>query len=229
MASNRKTYFQAISQYFVVSEWKRQVVIEQTRFLSTVFLCSEFTLENTYSSVNFCGKNVCGNFYLRELIFADRKTNRNATWYMKSWLTQGSSDRRVALPPKTTFLQYQWVYSLPRSRFLGCHVTLRGTLRDIPKTAERETTGLKWFFFRRLSGCLSSPLPRYRVVNVSPLLLYALSNNPRIVLCTQPEDTHVNKIISLIMHCTEYLLPVFLGAKILQLIVEISTSCRFLK
>ena len=44
------------------SEWKRQVVIEQTRFLSTVFLCSEFKLEYIYSGVNFCGKNVCGIF-----------------------------------------------------------------------------------------------------------------------------------------------------------------------
>ena len=35
-------------------------MIEQTRFLSTVFLCSEFKLENIYSGVNFCGKNVCG-------------------------------------------------------------------------------------------------------------------------------------------------------------------------
>ena len=53
-----------------------QVVIEQTRFPSTVFLRSEFKLENIYSGVNFCGKNVCGNFYLRELIFADRWKNR---------------------------------------------------------------------------------------------------------------------------------------------------------
>ena len=52
-------------------------MIEQTRFLSTVFLCSEFKLENIYSGVNFCGKNVCGNFYSRELIsFADRWKNR---------------------------------------------------------------------------------------------------------------------------------------------------------
>ena len=71
-------------------------------------------------------------------------------------------------------------------------------------------------FFRRLSGCLCSPLRRYRVVNVSPLLSYALSNNPRIVYCTQPEDAHVNNIISLIMHWTVYLLPVFSFAKILQ-------------
>ena len=54
----------------------RQIVIRQTRFLSTVFLCSEFKLENIYFGVNFCGKNVCGNLYLRELIFADRWKNR---------------------------------------------------------------------------------------------------------------------------------------------------------
>ena len=49
-------------------------MIEQTRFLTTVFLCSEFKLANIYSGVNFCG-----NFYLsylRELIFADRWKNR---------------------------------------------------------------------------------------------------------------------------------------------------------
>ena len=51
-------------------------MIEQTRFLSTVFLCSEFKLEYIYSRVNFCGKNVSGNFYLRELIFADRWKKR---------------------------------------------------------------------------------------------------------------------------------------------------------
>ena len=42
-------------------------MIEQTRFLSTVFLCSEFKLENIYSGGNFCRKNVCGNLYLREV------------------------------------------------------------------------------------------------------------------------------------------------------------------
>ena len=41
-------------------------MIEQTRFLSTVFLGSEFKLENIYSGVNFYGKNVRDNFYLRE-------------------------------------------------------------------------------------------------------------------------------------------------------------------
>ena len=40
-------------------------MIEQTRFLSTVLLCSEFKLGNIYPGVNFCG-----SFYLRELIFA---------------------------------------------------------------------------------------------------------------------------------------------------------------
>ena len=54
----------------------RIFVIGQTRLLSTVFLCNEFKLENIYFGINFCGKNVCGNFYLRELIFADRWKNR---------------------------------------------------------------------------------------------------------------------------------------------------------
>ena len=31
-------------------------MIERTRFRSTVFLCSEFKLENIYSGVNFAGK-----------------------------------------------------------------------------------------------------------------------------------------------------------------------------
>ena len=46
-------------------------MIEQTRFLSIVFLGREFKLENSYSELNFCRKKVCGNFYLRELILAD--------------------------------------------------------------------------------------------------------------------------------------------------------------
>ena len=84
---NRNAYFQTIlgqyyglRQYFIVyrfvSERKRQVVIEQTRFLSTVFLCSKFKSENIYSGVNFCGKMFCGDFYLRELIFVDRWKKR---------------------------------------------------------------------------------------------------------------------------------------------------------
>ena len=37
---------------------------------------NEFTLENICSGVKFFGKNVCGEFYLRQLIFADRWKNR---------------------------------------------------------------------------------------------------------------------------------------------------------
>ena len=62
-------------------------IIELTWFLSTVFLCSEFKLENIFSRVNFCRKNVCSSFYLgepggpwRELIFADRWKNRKAIY-----------------------------------------------------------------------------------------------------------------------------------------------------
>ena len=44
-----KQYY-GVRQYFIVyrfvSERKRQVVIEQTRLLNTVFLCSEIKLEN---------------------------------------------------------------------------------------------------------------------------------------------------------------------------------------
>ena len=83
--------------YLFVSEWKRQVVIEQTWFLYfwlanlsqrilketgcnwtdmiSVFLVSEFKSEDIYSRVNYCGKNVCGNFPLWELIFADHWKN----------------------------------------------------------------------------------------------------------------------------------------------------------
>ena len=38
-------------------------MIEQTHFLSTALLCSEFKLEYVCSGVNFCGKNVWGNFF----------------------------------------------------------------------------------------------------------------------------------------------------------------------
>ena len=55
-------------------------MIEQTRFLSTVFLCSsEFKVENVYPGVNFCGKSACSNFNLPELIFADRWKNRTVS------------------------------------------------------------------------------------------------------------------------------------------------------
>ena len=49
--------------YRLVSEQTRQVVIiEQRQFLSTPFLCSKFKLQNIYSGVNFCRKNVYRNF-----------------------------------------------------------------------------------------------------------------------------------------------------------------------
>ena len=60
-------------------------MIEQTRFRSTIFLCREFKLENIYSGINFYGKSMCDNFYLRELIFADRWKNR------KNCLPHGTS------------------------------------------------------------------------------------------------------------------------------------------
>ena len=46
-------------------------MIEQTRFLSSAFLCSELKLKNIYSGVNFLGKKmfavifIGGNFFLR--------------------------------------------------------------------------------------------------------------------------------------------------------------------
>ena len=46
---NRNTYFQTILSVrnsVFVSEKRRPVVIEQTRFPGTVFLCSEFKFEN---------------------------------------------------------------------------------------------------------------------------------------------------------------------------------------
>ena len=38
-------------------------MIEQTQFLSTVFLCSEFKLEDIYSGVDLLGKKFCANFF----------------------------------------------------------------------------------------------------------------------------------------------------------------------
>ena len=55
-------------------------MIEQTRFLSTAFLCSELKLEYIYSGINFCGKNACGNFLagttVSYCVFADRWKKR---------------------------------------------------------------------------------------------------------------------------------------------------------
>ena len=52
-------------------------MIEQTRFLTTVFLCNELKLEDIYSGANVCGKNVCGNFLGGNYcVFADRWKKR---------------------------------------------------------------------------------------------------------------------------------------------------------
>ena len=48
-----------------VTERRRQLVIEQTRFLRTVFLSSEFKLENICSGVNFLWEKC-----LRQFLFA---------------------------------------------------------------------------------------------------------------------------------------------------------------
>jgi len=40
---------------------------------SNQYFCINY---NFYGGVNFCGKRICGNFILRELIFADHKENR---------------------------------------------------------------------------------------------------------------------------------------------------------
>ena len=42
----------------------------------SIFVYRIYKLENIYFGVNFGGKNVCGKFYLRELIFVDRWKNR---------------------------------------------------------------------------------------------------------------------------------------------------------
>ena len=53
---------------FLLSHFtQQQVEIEKTRFLSTVLLCSEFKLENIYSRLNFCTKNVWGDFFFGSL------------------------------------------------------------------------------------------------------------------------------------------------------------------
>ena len=58
-------------------------MIEQTRILSTVFLCSNLRLENIYSGVNFCGKNVGRNLFLwiagKIAKLAKIRSNKNVT------------------------------------------------------------------------------------------------------------------------------------------------------
>ena len=53
-----------------------KLLLNRNDFLELFCLCSELKSENIYPGINFCGKNVCGNFYLRELTFADDWKNR---------------------------------------------------------------------------------------------------------------------------------------------------------
>ena len=68
---------------------QQQAEIEQTRFLSTVFLCSDFKLENIYSQLNFCTKNVWGIFFFGSLFLpiarkiAKIRTQLLATGFLK--------------------------------------------------------------------------------------------------------------------------------------------------
>ena len=62
-------------------------MIEQTRFLSAVFLCSEFKLENIYSGVNFCGKNFAVIFICRNFFFwiAGKTGSKNPNFDCPPW------------------------------------------------------------------------------------------------------------------------------------------------
>ena len=72
---------------------QQQAEIEQTRFLSTVFLCSEFKLENIYSELNFCTKNVWGIFLFGSLFLpiarkiAKIRTQLLATGFLKPYVS----------------------------------------------------------------------------------------------------------------------------------------------
>ena len=64
--------------------------------LLSVFLCSELKLENIYSGVHFCGKNVCGKFHLRELIFlriAGKMSKSQKIGAHKNFVPHGSQGR----------------------------------------------------------------------------------------------------------------------------------------
>ena len=113
------------------------------------------------------------------------------------------------------------LYSLPRSRFLGCHETLGERCVTFKKRLRGRLQGFSVFFFFVALVAVYAPL---YVVTGGLCLTFIIvrseqQSSNRILYPTW--DTHVNNIISLIMHCTEYLLPVFSFAKILQLIVEI--------
>ena len=64
-----------LSTYDILNERDMHAVIEQTRFLSTVFSCSEFKFGYLLRS-KFLQEKCLRYFYLRELIFADRWKKR---------------------------------------------------------------------------------------------------------------------------------------------------------
>ena len=71
--SNNKPVFHRIPFCF----WMKETSCDWTDTISySIFVYRIYKLENIYFGVNFGGKNVCGKFYLRELIFVDRWKNR---------------------------------------------------------------------------------------------------------------------------------------------------------
>ena len=75
--SNKKTpIFHCLFLYRLFLNERDKLWLNRNDFLVLFCLCSELKLENIYSGVNFSRKSVCGNFYFRELTFADRWKNR---------------------------------------------------------------------------------------------------------------------------------------------------------
>ena len=82
-------------------------------FLVLYFCVANIKLASIYSGVDFCGKNVCGYFYSRELTFADRWKNRKnfvphgrAKNYV--WTVLASRETNV-IALKILTASYQWI------------------------------------------------------------------------------------------------------------------------
>ena len=105
---------------------QQQVEIEKTRFLSTVFLCTEFKLENIYAGPDFCTKNVWGNF-LGELISADSSQNRKISEVCKLCLIMLAV--RTVTRLRTRLILIYPVFILTRSHTIekdtACSITMR--------------------------------------------------------------------------------------------------------
>ena len=134
-----KQYY-SVRQYFIVcrfvSERKRQVLIEQTRFLSTVFLCSEFKLENIYSGVNFYGTffaviYIWGNlfFYPGYQRFFSRAAEIFARVTIKTWQKPETALEK-SLAPGVLFFRIaekkQKLLKLEPAK-ISCHTVFRST------------------------------------------------------------------------------------------------------